>query len=183
MSAFFLSGSRKAGAPPMSAQEALIERSPQPLMTAKEAQKIIDDYGALTKRNPPSALRIEDVAKLPHPKETILTAVCLALVQRGVDQNFATALKYGAIGLAQYQSGVGEEPLHFFGFDHRKERDVPPKDAMKGKTRFKEFKAVVEKDVERIKKILVQVEALQKRRNQGAKRSPTSTSAAARNSS
>jgi hypothetical protein len=135
-------------------------------MTAKDAQKIIDDYGALIERSPPSPLRIEDVSMLPHPKEMILTAACLALARSGDDQKFVTALKYGAIGLAQYQPGVGDQPLHFFGFDLSKERDLPPEDAIERITanptepRYKEFNALVEKDVERIKRILAQVESV-----------------------
>lgn len=144
-------------------------RAPATPMSPKEAQRTIKDYGALVERSPPSPLRIEDVSKLPHPKETILTAVCLVLATIGDDDEFASSLKRGALGLAQYQPDVGDEPLHFFGFDLTEEPDLPPEEAIEQiasnptEDRYKRFNALVEKDIERIQKILIQVEVVRGR--------------------
>jgi hypothetical protein len=70
----------------------------------------IEQLEQLMERDPAIPLRIEDVSKLPHPKEALLDVLCFALVMTA-DQKFADTVGGGAILLAQYQPGVGSAPL------------------------------------------------------------------------
>jgi len=79
-------------------------------------KKIIQDYGALMERNPPLPTRIEDVSALPHPKETILDALLIEIGQKH-PKHIDEMLQVGAVSLAQYQGGVGDEPLEMLGMD------------------------------------------------------------------
>jgi hypothetical protein len=81
---------------------------------AIERQNIITDFGALMARSPALPTRIEDVSALPHPKDAILSALLLELT-RGHDARMNEVLKVGAISLAQFQPGVGPEPLYMLG--------------------------------------------------------------------
>jgi hypothetical protein len=78
-------------------------------------ETIIRDYGAFIERHSPSPLRIEDVSSLPHPKDAILSAMLGAVVPGNDKRN--DWLISGAIFLAQFQPGVGKEPLYQGGFD------------------------------------------------------------------
>jgi hypothetical protein len=76
---------------------------------------LISDYGVFLERHGPSPLRIEDVAVLPHPKDAILSALLSAVAPGNDKKN--DFLMTGAIFLAQFQPGVGSEPLYQGGFD------------------------------------------------------------------
>ncbi len=82
---------------------------------APNAEKIISDYSAFVGRHGPTPLRIEDVAVLPHSKDVILSALLNAVVPGDDKRN--DFLMSGAIFLAQFQPGVGSEPLYQGGFD------------------------------------------------------------------
>jgi len=72
--------------------------------------KIIQDYGAFIERNPPLPTTIEDTSVLPHPKAAILEALIFE-IEQGHPKHADDMLRFGAISLAQYQPGVGREPL------------------------------------------------------------------------
>jgi hypothetical protein len=81
-----------------------------PIAAQPSVGKVINDYGALMQRRPPRSTRIEDVSMLPHPKEIILDAL-LSQIGKGQSKHMDDMLRVGAMYLAQYQSGVGNEPL------------------------------------------------------------------------
>ncbi len=60
--------------------------------------------------------QIWDVKCLPYDKGTILDAICLEIV-RETDENRLEALKIGALSLADYQDGVGDQPISTLGVD------------------------------------------------------------------
>jgi hypothetical protein len=81
----------------------------------EERARIIADYGRLIERDP-MAGEIRDVRFLPHDKKAILGAICLEIV-RAEDERQLEALKVGALCLADYQEGVGDQPLSRLGID------------------------------------------------------------------
>lgn len=131
-------------------------REPQPSRST-----IINDYGAFMERNPASPTRIEDVSVLPYPKKLILSAL-LAEIGRGHPQYFDEMLRIGAMSLAQYQPGIGEEPLEMLGLDVTKFPKANNLEALRaeakrlveaeGRTRnqFNDFNELVEEDLRRI---------------------------------
>lgn len=136
-------------------------------------EKIIQEYGALMERTPPLPTRIEDVSALPHPKEEILDALLQEIVRRH-PQHISDAMRAGAISLAQYQPGVGNDPLEMLGVDVAKlqlpnERDVEALRAQakliaetesKTRERFREFNKLVTEDLKRINAMIAAAEAL-----------------------
>jgi hypothetical protein len=116
-------------------------------------KKIINDYGALIERHPPRSTRIEDVSVLPHPKEVILDAL-LSEIGRGHSKHMDDMLRVGAIYLAQYQSGVGNEPLEPRGTHKGKLPRANGLDELraeaKKRERFDQFNKLVESDLRRI---------------------------------
>jgi hypothetical protein len=124
-----------------------------------DRETIIQDFGALMERRPPLPTRIEDVSALPHPKATILDALLFELGQ-GHPKHMAEMLRVAAISLAQYQPGVGREPLEMLGADISKfpatlaeaKRAAPALSKMRD--RFKEFDKLVQDDLRRIISLL-----------------------------
>ena len=123
--------------------------------------KIITEYGKFIERHHQTA-GIQDVAVLPYPKETILSALLLEIVRGNVLQ--LEAIRICARLLAQFQLGVGPEPLERLGVDVAK-LQIPPKNAIEGqkslvsfiieaenktRSRFNEFKKLVDEDLARI---------------------------------
>ena len=113
--------------------------------------KIIQDYGAFIERNPPLPTTIEDTSVLPHPKAAILEALIFE-IEQGHPKHADDMLRFGAISLAQYQPGVGREPLDL-GTDAR---DLSLKLAgekhlaevlTKIQDRFKKFDEMVQDDL------------------------------------
>lgn len=84
--------------------------------TAEERARIIADYGAFVERNPSGGGQIWDVKCLPYGKEAILDALCLEIV-REHDEKRVEVLKVGALFLADYQDGVGDQPISMLGVD------------------------------------------------------------------
>jgi hypothetical protein len=115
--------------------------------------KIINDYGALMERRHPRSTRIEDVSVLPHPKEVILDAL-LSQIGSGQSKHMDDMLRVGAIYLAQYQSGIGDEPLENPGMTRGKLPRAAGLDEMraeaKKRERFEQFNRLVESDLRRI---------------------------------
>jgi hypothetical protein len=114
--------------------------------------KIIQDYEAFIERTPPLPTRIEDTSVLPHPKAAILEAL-ICEIEQGHPKHVDVRLRFGAISLAQYQRGVGREPLEVLATDVR---DLPPKLAKekhlaelltKMQDRFKKFDELVQDDL------------------------------------
>ena len=134
--------------------------------SAKQARQpsretIISDYGAFMEHNPPLPTRIEDVSVLPHPKEMILDALLME-IGRGHPENLDAMMQLGARCLAQYQPGVGTEPLEKFGMDISKFPPTSDLEALRAEAnlmveaqsktgnRFNEFSKLVEDDLRRM---------------------------------
>lgn len=82
---------------------------------AEQQANVISDYGQFLEHHP-TVGEIRDASDLPHPKEEILDAICLELVQED-DEQRREALKVAALSLADFQAGVGAEPLRMLGID------------------------------------------------------------------
>jgi hypothetical protein len=89
---------------------------PSALSTRPSRETIISDYGQFMEHNPPLPTRIEDVSVLPHPKEMILDALLME-IGRGHPTHINEMMKVGATSLAQYQPGVGKEPIDYLCMD------------------------------------------------------------------
>ncbi len=130
--------------------------------TSLNRNKIITEYGEFIERHAPVPTRIEDVSVLPYPKETILSALLLEIVRGDVLQ--IQVLRVCARFLAQFQAGVGCEPLEMIGVDIANLAMPPVNDPeawqaylriiceAEGKTRsrFDEFYKLVEEDLGQI---------------------------------
>jgi hypothetical protein len=75
-------------------------------ITRLQAEKIIQDYGAVLARSDLTRGGVADTGKLPHPKERIKEALVFALRSTKEPQT-REQLKSGYIFLAHYQEGVG----------------------------------------------------------------------------
>lgn len=134
---------------------------------ALNPEKVINEYGAFIENHPPSPLRIEDISVLPYPKDIILSALLNAMSPGQKEKN--DFLHGGAIFLAQYQPGVGSEPLYQGGFDlnefllqrpttkdpeavraKMKEMQVAIERGKKTAARFEEFNKLVAEDLRQI---------------------------------
>ncbi|MDE8346981.1 MAG: hypothetical protein POH28_12545 [Acidocella sp.] len=123
--------------------------------TAPSAEKIISDYVAFVERHNPSPLRIDDVAVLPHSKDVILSALLHAVAPDDDKRN--DFLMSGAIYLAQFQPGVGSEPLYKDGFDltANLRQQTATNDLTAVKAEIKAMAAKVEKFKEQAKRFEV----------------------------
>lgn len=82
-------------------------------------QQVVADYGRYIERNPVShGTEIRDVTCLPHPKHDIKQALIAALLLE-TNEPRSACLKVALLGLADFQEGVGLEPLHALGCDVR----------------------------------------------------------------
>ena len=139
----------------------------------REREKVINEYGAFIARCPSLPTRIEDVSVLPHSKETILNALLLEIA-RGHTPHMNAAMVGLAMCLAQYQPGVGSEPLEMLGMNLAK---LPVTDdletfraqaerflAAEEKTRplFDEFNKLVAKDLDQINAKIAAAERLRR---------------------
>ena len=79
-------------------------------------RKIVEDYGIFVQRDAPLPTRIEDASVLPHAKNVIMDAIFREMA-RAKNDDIREFLKIGAIFLAQFQQGVGHEPLEMLGMD------------------------------------------------------------------
>jgi hypothetical protein len=134
---------------------------PSARSTRPSRETIISDYGAYMEHNPPLPTRIEDVSVLPHPKEMILDALLME-IRRGHPTHLNEMMKVGAISLAQYQPGVGNEPLEYLGMHISKLPRTKDLEALrtqakllaeaqiKTQDRFNEFSKLVQDDLRRI---------------------------------
>lgn len=84
----------------------------------KKRLKIISDFGAFLERDlhKGDSLQIWDVKYLPHDKEAILDAICLEIVRES-DEKRIEVLKVGALFLADFQKGIGDQPISALGVD------------------------------------------------------------------
>ena len=76
-------------------------------MSIEEANKIINEYGAVMEAKSPEHNYAIDVSKLPCEKNIIKSAIELLLKSKNCE-DIADALKYGYTDLATWQEGVGE---------------------------------------------------------------------------
>lgn len=90
-----------------------IRMSPENKQKAQRRIQIISDFGEFIESNP-IAGEIRDASELPYSKEEILDAIFLQLVAED-DENLRSAMEAGAVMLADFQDGVGSEPLTQLG--------------------------------------------------------------------
>ena len=79
-------------------------------------EKIIREYIVFINRTTPLPFRIKDVSMLPNPKEEILNALLYEIVSR-ISPKIIDMMRIGAINLAQFQPGLGNDPLELIGAD------------------------------------------------------------------
>jgi len=130
---------------------------------AARRKDVIGDFGAFLEQRPNLPTRIEDVTVLPHPKEEILDALMLEIARGHPNMN--EWLEVSATFLAQYQPGVGKEPLDMLGADFsalpethdleelRKQAIKMVVSEEKTRGRFEEFNKLVQQDLQRISKL------------------------------
>jgi hypothetical protein len=143
---------------------------------AEERVRIIRDYGALMERNTLAlgGIHIFDVNMLPHDKNDILDAICLEIVREN-DEKRVEALKGGALCLANYQEGVGDQPISMHGVDlasvnleslkddHLKLEALAAKIAGNpDRERFETYKILADKDLADIRAMLLAAEQLRR---------------------
>jgi hypothetical protein len=132
--------------------------TPITIQSSASDAKIIRDFGGFVECDPPRPDRIEDVSKLPHPKDVILTALLNEIRKGNHPEKVTNALCGLATCLSQFQSGVGEMAVEALGINFN---DLPDKkdldaiaaaitDASDAQERFKQFVALVELDERRI---------------------------------
>jgi hypothetical protein len=120
--------------------------------------RISSEYGAFLEHNSVT-FKIIDENKLPHPKESILTALCVSIQVNNGTKNEIEALAVCAQALAFFQKGVGDHPLHQLGVDISK-FDLPSMSGENlsklilsnpaGKERYEHFLPLVQADTLRI---------------------------------
>ena len=147
---------------------------------AEERINIISDYGALMEERSSSVGSIWDVRSLPHDKKAILGAICFEIIGEDDDQK-VEMLKIGALSLADYQEGVGGQPISPLGVDLSKVdsnnmtddaiRDLAAKIADNpDQERYKKYKPLVAEDISKIQSMLNKAEALRKEVSEKKKR-------------
>jgi hypothetical protein len=80
----------------------------------KRRRQIVADYGRYIEADPLSFVEIRDTNVLPHPKEEILDAILFEIVCTE-DEDQLSALKTVALLLAEFQDGVGSQPVFKLG--------------------------------------------------------------------
>jgi hypothetical protein len=86
------------------------EATTQARTAITRAQQMVADFGKFIERSPLGPTDIADEKRLPHPKETLLTAILL-LIRVAQDPAQRGLLEVAALELAQYQPAVGPSPL------------------------------------------------------------------------
>lgn len=142
-------------------EPALSSATPQaPVMTeenrrkAEKRSEILSEYGEYLESHP-TACEIRDSKFLPHDKQAILEAIYLEIV-RETDATRLEALKTCALMLADFQEGVGEQPLSPLGIDLTELTPADREDAKalakrivagnSGRERYESFSPRVEED-------------------------------------
>jgi len=132
---------------------------------SSEIEKIIQDFGAFIEQHGPLPTRIEDVSCLPYPKQKILNAL-IATAAYTDDVKMRDSLETGAMLLAQYQDGVGNQPLEMMGVDitklplpktleeSKKQAKFLVEMEAKTKERFNHFQQLVDADLKNIKGLI-----------------------------
>lgn len=92
---------------------------------ADERCRLVAAYGLFLETLGAEPLEISDVRHLPFDKNALLEALCLELVRAATDHE-REAIKIGALTLAQFQEGVGDQPLNPLGM--RLPRVIPETD-------------------------------------------------------
>jgi len=130
-------------------------------------EKIIHEYGAFMDRTPPLPTRIKDVSMLPYPKEEILNALLYEIVNRK-SPKIIDMMRIGAINLALFQPGLGNDRIELIGSDvtklslsNKHDAEVPrmhtkliPAAENQVQERFCEFKELVMEDLDRINSMI-----------------------------
>jgi hypothetical protein len=77
---------------------------------------IVADYGEFLEKSPHGAA-IQGEKYLPHPKENILTALCIAIATQDFSTEMRAALVDCAMSLALFQTEIGNHAVHQRGVD------------------------------------------------------------------
>lgn len=137
----------------------------------KGVQQIVSDYGAfLEHQDSTYGVAIFDEKDLPHKKEVILDAICL-VIRTELDDDMRNALKISATRLAEYQEGVGDQPVSMQadGLDMNvlsgslsteEMKDLAAKMARTDQKRFEYYKSLADKDLNRIMEKLQEAEQM-----------------------
>lgn len=103
----FIGGAMLKGAWDVMGEDEEKSTQDSPEMMPQEAAEIVKDYFKVLKTDAPAPLCVADVAKLPHPKQKIKSA--LIRVMKGTERGEVhDAMKASYILLADWQEGVGE---------------------------------------------------------------------------
>lgn len=81
-----------------------------------ERKRVIEDFAERVQYFPSAHTTIFDISCLPHPKSKILAAFSLEIAEEP-DAERKSGLMSLVACLADYQEGVGQEPLHPLGLD------------------------------------------------------------------
>ncbi|MBC8021124.1 MAG: hypothetical protein H7X78_07935 [Methyloceanibacter sp.] len=123
--------------------------------------RILNDYGDHLQRDPVAGT-ICDVKRLPHPKETILLAICEQIAVEDNPERMV-GLVMSAPMLADYQEGVGDEPLWGIGIDPGEGAKLDPLELAKlvanspNRQRYEAFRPLVEADYARIMSVVYEM--------------------------
>lgn len=125
--------------------------------------EIISDFGDYLGSDPTGG-DIRDVSELPHSKEDIFRAIFLQLAV-AEDESRISALEVGAVMLADFQEGIGSEPLSLLGVPT--ERLVPLSENKEdilamakeiaenpNREKYETYRAIVDEDLVRIQEKL-----------------------------
>lgn len=92
-------------------------------MERTEWKQIIEDFAERVQYFPSAGIRFFDISCLPHPKSIILAAFALEIVEEPDAERKSDPMTLVS-ALADYQEGVGQEPLHPLGLDINVLKDV-----------------------------------------------------------
>lgn len=147
-----------------------------------ESEQIVRDHcGYLMRERMDASIR--DVTRLPHDKDSILSALCFAIAAEN-DEEQLGRLKAVAFCLAHFQEGIGDEPLWPQGYDDTKMPDadgssggktngsvadeavaeLASEGAHANRARYEAIQPAVKADMERIVQLTAKAEAAQKTR-------------------
>ena len=142
----------------------LFKTKPAPLdarVAAKEAFRVVADYGEFLEKNSNLVAHINDEKMLPHDKEVILASSLLAMRAAAGNPALQETLTASVMMLSQFQAGVGDKPLRTLGIDTTAAGDIiamsreARKDllerAIEGKKKYDRFSPLIDADLSRIK--------------------------------
>ncbi|MBH0190087.1 MAG: hypothetical protein HP493_14920 [Nitrospira sp.] len=137
-------------------------------VTDKEWQQIVIDFGRYIEDNP-SVGAISDSSCLPHPKQAIKEAFVRELLSEADEYRFQ-CMKATLLALAEFQDGVGSEPLLALGVDYGELKNTDVKTLAERiatyphRERYEQFEVLVNKETSAIQELLAKVTVLRAKR-------------------